>query len=86
MRNGDLDFVNRFQADKLLAAHLAERVFPPLDNPQFVKARDAGHVRLDDAIVGVTFRGKARAYPTWALDNYHIINDRWDGEPVVITA
>lgn len=86
MAKGDIDFVNRFQKDKLLAAHIAERLFPPLDHPRFVPAAEADQVRLDDSIVGVFYRGRARAYPTWALDNYHIINDRWGDEPVVVTA
>ncbi len=86
MRQGDFDFVNRFQREKLLAADLAEKLFPSLDGPTFVAAKDAAHVRMDDSIVGVAYRGKARAYPTWLLDNYHIVNDDWDGDPVVITA
>lgn len=86
MPKGDVDFVNRFQRKKLLAAEMAERLFPPLDQPRFVPAGEADHVRLDDSIVGVNYRGRSRAYPTWALDNYHIVNDRWDGESVVITA
>lgn len=82
----DVDFVRRYQPAKLLAATVAERLFPPLDNPQFVRADKADHVRMDDSIVGVFFEGEARAYPTWALDNYHIVNDHWGEQPVVITA
>lgn len=86
MKSKDIDFVRRFQPQKLLAAKVAERLFPPLNYPPFVPVEHAKHVRPDDSIVGVFYQGKARAYPTWALDNYHIVNDRWDDDPVVVTA
>src|SRR5262249_55463832 len=30
-------------------------------------------------------RGVARAYPLWITDNYHVVNDRIGGDPVVFT-
>lgn len=50
------------------------------DDPQMVPARNAYHMRADDYVIGMEFRGAARAYPLWVIDNYHVVNDRVDGE------
>lgn len=55
------------------------------DRSQFVPASDATHMRDDDYVVGLEFKGHFRAYPLWITDNYHIINDRIAGEPLLFT-
>ena len=55
------------------------------DKPKFSPADSAIHMRDDDYVVGLTYRGIARAYPLWIADNYHVINDNISGEPVVFT-
>ncbi len=53
------------------------------DRSQFVPASDAAHMRGDDYVVGLEYKGHFRAYPLWITDNCHIINDRIAGEPVL---
>lgn len=50
------------------------------DDPEMVAASIATHMRDDDYVVGLVFRGRARAYPVWVVDNYHVVNDRIDDE------
>ena len=55
------------------------------DRPQFVTPPDATHMRDDDYVVGVTHGGEHRAYPLWITDNYHMINDKLGGDPVLFS-
>lgn len=47
----------------------------PLNNPSFVPAAGAVHMRPDDLVIGVVVKGQARAYPWWLVVNHHVIND-----------
>ena len=40
------------------------------DHPEFVAAEDATHMRDDDYVVGIEYKGYSRAYPLWITDNY----------------
>ena len=42
-------------------------------------------MRGNDYVVGLVVEGKARAYPLWITDNYHVINDVLHGVPIVFT-
>lgn len=53
------------------------------DRSQFVPASDATHMRDDDYVVGLEHKDHFCAYPLWITDNYHIINDRIAGDPVL---
>lgn len=55
------------------------------DRPKFVPAAEAGHMRPDDYVVGLRHKGYTRAYPMWVTDNYHMINDKVAGDPVLYT-
>ena len=55
------------------------------DRPKFVPADTATHMRDDDYVVGVRHKGHFRAYPLWITDNYHMINDRLAGEPLLFS-
>lgn len=55
------------------------------DRPQFVQATDATHMRDDDYVVGLVYKGHARAYPLWVTDNYHMINDRIAGDAILFS-
>ena len=61
------------------------RMISAWDRPEFVPADSADHMRDDDYVVGLVHRGVARAYPLWITDNYHVVNDRIGGDPVVFT-
>jgi hypothetical protein len=55
------------------------------DRPEFITAADATHMRDDDYVVGVEYKNHFRAYPLWITDNYHIINDRIAGDPILFS-
>src|SRR5436190_22900150 len=56
------------------------------DQPAFAAATEAGHMRPDDYVIGVINGGEARAYPLWIIDNYHIVNDRFGADRVVVAS
>jgi Protein of unknown function (DUF3179) len=62
-----------------LARRLGEAV-SGMDDPSMVRVADAAHMRADDYVIGLVVGGSARAYPLWVVDNYHVVNDRVDGE------
>jgi hypothetical protein len=73
-----------FDARKLSGGPGLSKAFPSLNAPTYVDASAAIHTRPDDEIVGVVHKGKARAYPAWAVSHYHIINDELGGEPLLV--
>ncbi|MDT8385607.1 MAG: DUF3179 domain-containing protein [Gammaproteobacteria bacterium] len=58
---------------------------PAIDRPRFVAAREAGFLKDDDRVLGLVLSGIARAYPIRILNWHEIVNDRFDGEAVVIS-
>jgi hypothetical protein len=57
----------------------------PLNNPDMIPADRAAHMKDEDVVLGVLFRGTARAYPWWLISNYHVVNDTVDELPLLIT-
>ena len=55
------------------------------DRPVCVAAAVAAHMREDDYVVGLEHGGRYRAYPIWITDNYHMINDELEGEPILFS-
>ena len=51
------------------------RILPSLSDPVYVAPENATHVRGGDDVLGLTYKGITRAYPTWIMDNYHVVND-----------
>jgi hypothetical protein len=58
---------------------------PALTNPEFVSAKDATFVKDDDRILGVTFKGIAKAYPIRILDHHEIVNDKTGNQNYTVT-
>lgn len=56
------------------------------DHPAFVAAVEATFMRPDDHVLGVNVEGRARAYPLWLIDYYHVVNDRIDDRPFIVTS
>jgi hypothetical protein len=56
------------------------------DHPVTVAADRADHMRDDDYVIGVLHRGVARAYPLWAIDYHHVVNDRMGGDRIIVTS
>ncbi|MHC5139444.1 MAG: DUF3179 domain-containing (seleno)protein [Planctomycetota bacterium] len=55
------------------------------DRSKFVTVDKAIHMRPDDYVVGVEYKGVYRAYPLWITDNYHMINDTIAGDAVLFS-
>lgn len=62
------------------------RLIASLERPRFVPAAEAVHMRDDDHVVGLALDGESRAYPLWIIDYYHVVNDTFGDEPVVVTS
>lgn len=58
---------------------------PSLDKPKFLSAKQANYLNPDDRILGVFHKGVARAYPIRILNWHEIVNDRIQGDAVVVT-
>ncbi len=56
------------------------------DGPAFVPATAATFMRPDDYVLGIVIGGTPRAYPLWLIDYYHVVNDRLDGRPFIVTS
>lgn len=48
---------------------------PSIDKPEFVTARDAGFIRNEDRVLGITINGISKAYPISILNWHEIVND-----------
>ncbi|VAW55384.1 hypothetical protein MNBD_GAMMA06-1508 [hydrothermal vent metagenome] len=48
---------------------------PSIDEPKFIKARDAGFVKNKDRVLGITIDGVSKAYPISILNWHEIVND-----------
>ena len=57
---------------------------PPLERPALRTVAEAGHMRDDDLVFGVSVGGQARAYPWWIAKNFHVVDDVVGGEPVAL--
>lgn len=59
---------------------------PALSQPSFLTAADADlQLRPDDAVLGVSFGGIAKAYPVRILNWHEIVNDSVGGKSVAVT-
>ncbi|MGR8942354.1 MAG: DUF3179 domain-containing protein [Gammaproteobacteria bacterium] len=63
----------------------AKNGIPAIDEPRFVAADQARFLRADDSVLGIDYRGISKAYPVNILNWHEIVNDRFNGAPVVIT-
>ncbi len=76
----DWAFVDRFTSDKPF--ELPADAFPPPEWIDTVPVSKADYVRLTDPAVWLTHKGVTRCYPWWIADNYHMMNDVLEGDPV----
>ena len=58
---------------------------PSIDSPAFVPIDEAAFVADDDRVLGISSNGVAKAYPIKILDWHEIVNDEFNGKPVVIS-
>jgi len=58
---------------------------PALLSPQFLPADEAGFLSASDRVLGIHGTHQAKAYPIAILNWHEIVNDTFEGTPVVIT-
>jgi len=58
---------------------------PALNRPRIVAAEDAGFMHDSDRVVGLDIHGGARAYPVKILNYHELVNDRINGEGILIS-
>ena len=58
---------------------------PAIDHPEFVTADAAEFLAEDDRVLGIVRNGEAKAYPIRILDWHEIVNDQFNGEPIVVS-
>jgi len=56
-----------------------------IDNPVFIKVKNANYLKNDDRILGLLFDGIKRAYPVKILNYHEIVNDKFHGQSVVVS-
>ncbi|MBI4220531.1 MAG: DUF3179 domain-containing protein [Chloroflexi bacterium] len=57
---------------------------PPLNDPKFISADEAGYLLADDVVLGVEINGDVRAYPHRILAWHELSNDVVGGRPVTL--
>jgi hypothetical protein len=58
---------------------------PAIDNPRFIAAQRADFLTDDSRVLGVSRGDEARAYPIAILNWHEIVNDRINGEAIVVS-
>ena len=59
---------------------------PAIDEPTFLAANEATEwLNPKEPVISVELNGKARAYPLQVLIWHEIVNDNFDGRPIVVT-
>lgn len=58
---------------------------PALYDPTFLPGSDASFLAGTDYVLGLELNGIARAYPIRILNYHEVVNDDFDGTPVIIT-
>jgi len=77
--------------DSLIPAAKIKRGGPPrdgipsIDKPEFVEPADAGFLKDKDRVIGVYYKGVAKAYPIKILNWHEIVNDTFQGSGILIS-
>ena len=58
---------------------------PAIDKPRFIAAHRADFLTDDSRVIGVSIGDEARAYPIAILNWHEIVNDRLNGQAIVVT-
>lgn len=75
-------YVSEF-GDTELPLHSA-KILPSMSNPVHVPVKEVDYVREDDIVMGLVYKGLSRCYPGWIMDNYHIVNDAFEGAHLLV--
>ncbi|MBI2326728.1 DUF3179 domain-containing protein [Candidatus Curtissbacteria bacterium] len=59
---------------------------PSIDNPKFISLSEADKfLEEDDPVLGLDYKGIARAYPHRIMNWHEIVNDTVAGDPILVT-
>ena len=58
---------------------------PAINDPVFIAADEARHVKGDDRVMGVVINGRPRAYPIAILNWHELVNDRIDDQHFTVS-
>ncbi len=59
---------------------------PALSNPKFVSASEGDRfLKKHDRVLAIEYNGVAKAYPIRILNWHEVVNDTYNGKPVVVT-
>jgi len=72
-------------AEEILSGGPPRDGIPAINNPKFVKAREAKFLQLKDRVLAIVIDGIAKAYPIAILNWHEIVNDVIGKQNVVIT-
>ncbi len=72
-------------ADEIRSGGPSRDGIPAIDAPHFVAADEATFLQPADRVLGISRNGASKAYPVAILNWHEIVNDRFGGEPVVVT-
>ena len=72
-------------ANEILSGGPPRDGIPAIDEPKFLPAGKAHHIQPTDPVLGIARNGVAKAYPLAILNLHEVVNDRFDGENVVVT-
>lgn len=72
-------------ADDIFSGGPGKDGIPAIDNPVFVAADKVSFLSANLPVIGITYNGISKAYPINILNWHEIVNDQFNGTPVVIT-
>ena len=58
---------------------------PAIDRPQFLKPQQAGYLEDEDFVIAIASDTEARAYPIRILVWHELVNDLFDGVPILVS-
>jgi len=70
---------------KILSGGPPKDGIPSIDNPEFTSAEESSWLNDDDLVLGLNYKGTTRVYPLRILNWHEIVNDKVNGENVLIT-
>ncbi|NRB81015.1 MAG: DUF3179 domain-containing protein [Saccharospirillaceae bacterium] len=70
--------------DKILSGGPQKDGIPSIDHPKFIPVTQS-ELKDDDYVVGIVYRGIAKAYPIGILNWHEVVNDTFDQEGIVVS-
>ena len=71
--------------DEIISGGPPRDGIPALTEPEYVAAEKADFMRPDEQVIGLSYRGEARAYPLRIMSWHELVNDRMGDLPVLVS-